>query len=345
MVGDANTTIIKVDNIEDEQQKEAKPTTKNHSRKNMGRNARRRRQKVLAIEAAAAQAAIGNTPALDCESSIEPGADIGNPSCILPQDRGYQWPAVKDLCLLSESDKHQLIAQLGYLPGNALQVVARVKDYFPSLCNIADEPLALKLYPLVLRDESDSTRSHRKRRRPQTQEGEDVTTIRDKTNNDINDNESREKKKKKKKDPPLVEPFPTMYWVTHPRFRALISKLELISTATAEEGGGGSGGSIKQFQDRLQKESEALASMKRAHLQYGQERFDLITQDDWKFIQNRQWEAAFSPSRGVAGIRKPSGIKCLHSHAAHYWSGCRDNVVGQWTSDQVKTLLDEADQP
>lgn len=323
------TTVTEFDDAE--KQKKPKPS----NRKNMGRNARRRRQKVLAIEAAAAQAAIGNTTSLtDSFSTTKEAAAVGSPS-ILPQDRGYLWPAVKDLCTLSEFDKQALIAQLGYLPGNALKVVARVKDHFPSLCNGTpgdEEPLALQLYPLVLRDESDSTKSHRKRRRRQ----ESNETARDTTNGD--DLHPSQESEIDSKANPLVEPFPTMYWVTHPRFRALISKLEL----SADESSDGGGGSIKQFEDRLQKESESLDSMKRAHGHYGQERYDLITKEDWKFIQDRKWEVAFSPARGVAGIRNPSGIKCLHSHTAHYWSGCKDNVVGQWTSEQVQRLLDVA---
>lgn len=297
-----------------------KAITKPTNRKNMGRNARRRRQKVLAIEAAAAQAVIGNASS----------PSNGNPNIvsILPKDRGYLWPAVKDLCQLTENDKHALITQLGYLPGNALKVVARVKDYFPSLQN-GQEPLALQLYPLVLRDESDSTRSHRKRRRPQ----EDT--------NDDNNPPSPSSEVGDSRKNPLVEPFPTMYWVTHPRFRALISKLELAGVVDEESSSDG-GGSIRQFQDRLQREIKSLDSMKRAHGQYGQQRYELITDGDWEYIRNRKWEGAFAKARGVAGIRNPSGIKCLHSHAAHYWSGCNENVVGQWTSDQVQRLLDEA---
>ena len=39
----------------------------------------------------------------------------------------------------------------------------------------------------------------------------------------------------------------------------------------------------------------------------------------------------------VAGIRNHGAVKCLHAHAAHFWSGCKDNVV----SEEVTALLNE----
>jgi hypothetical protein len=299
----------------DDSKTENKKTTNN--RKNFGRIHRRRRKKVLAIEAAAAEAAAGKTPSASVNS-------------ILPQDRGYQWPAVKDLCQLSDKDRHALIRQLGYLPGNAIKVAARRKDYFPTLSENQrdngdagdDEPLAIQLYPLVLRHESDSTKSHRKRKQQQEVEH----------NNSGHPGPSPISGSKKN---PLVEPFPTMYWVTHPGFRAIISKLELARQNNNE-------GTIRHFEKRLQTDPTALDSMRSAHDQYGQERRKVITQHDWKWIQERKWEEAFAVTRGVAGIRNPAGIKCLHAHAAHYWSGCKDNVVGKWVSDEVQALLDDA---
>jgi hypothetical protein len=310
----------------DDSKTENKKTTNN--RRNLGRNARRRRRKVRAIEAAAAEAAMGKTNSATSVNSI------------LPQDRGYLWPAVKDLCQLSDKDKHALIRQLGYLPGNAIKVAARRKDYFPSLSENQrdngddgddgdDEPLAIQLYPLVFRHESDSTKSHRKRQQRQE----------DEHNNSGHPGPSPISGSKQN---PLVEPFPTMYWVTHPRFRAIISKLELARQQQTQDAQQNNEGTIRHFEKRLQTDPTALDSMLSAHDQYGQERRKVITQDDWKWIQERKWEEAFAVTRGVAGIRNHAGIKCLHAHAAHYWSGCKDNVVGKWVSDEVRAFLDDA---
>lgn len=285
-------------------------------KKNFGRIARRRRKKILAIELAAAQATLGTTITTDKSDSSSLSTSI------LPQDRGFLWPAVKDLCQLSDKDKHALIGQLGYLPGNAIKVVARANDYFPSRND--DEPLAIQLYPLVYRHASDSTKSHRKRKQRQNVE------------NSSNDQEASVNSKQN----PLVEPFPTMYWVTHPGFRAIISKLELRQQE--HDNGKSSDGSIRHFEKRLETDSTAFDAMRLAHQKYGQDRRHLITDLDWKWIQERNWEGAFAVTRGIAGIRNPAGIKCLHAHAAHYWSGCKENVVGKWVSDEVQALLDDA---
>lgn len=289
-------------------------TTGRKKRRTLGRNARRRRRKVLAIEEAAA-AALKGTDDFERDSK----------NTIIPKDRGYMLPAVKDLCELSDSDKLSLIAQLGYLPGNAIKVVARLKDATSSSSSFFEfndmTPLVVQLYPLVLRDESDSTKSHRKRKK-QKQE-----THEDESNN------------------PLVEPFPTLYWVTHPRFRALISKLELTSqqhqkTDVGQQQPADNGKRIRQFQEQLKNDSNALHSMQLAHEKYSQERYNLITKNDWEWIMQRKWQGAFL-NRGVAGIRDPATIKCLHAHAAHYWSGCKENIVGKWVSEEIHSLLTE----
>lgn len=256
-------------------------------RRNLGRQARRRRKKVMEIEAAAASA--------NGQKSV---------STILPTDRDYVWPAVKELCELKVADEVLLKSQLGYLPGNALSVGARVNEVLPALKDDSS-PLVVKLYPLVLRDESDGTKNRRKRKRQKAQSTEE-------------DNDKR-------KDP-LMEPFPTIYWVTEPKIKALISKLELDQWG-------------KKMEQRLEDDAEAMESMHQAHKLYGQERRSTITAKDWEWIQQRRWEAVFAETRGVAGIRNPKSIKCLHAHAAHYWSGCKSNIVGKWVSDEVQMLL------
>ena len=81
--------------------------------------------------------------------------------------------------------------------------------------------------------------------------------------------------------------------------------------------------------------------MKEAHQAYGEDRFSIITPEDGEFIKSRRWDSALDASRGVAGIRNPAAIKCLHAHAAHYWSGCSKNIVGQWVAEEVLCLLQE----
>ncbi len=69
-----------------------------------------------------------------------------------------------------------------------------------------------------------------------------------------------------------MEPFPTIYWVTHPRVRSLISKLELEKWGIKVE-------------QCLKDDADATKSMQLAHNQYGQERHSMITTKDWAWIQ------------------------------------------------------------
>jgi hypothetical protein len=263
-------------------------------RRNLGRQARHRRKKALEIEAASSAAATSEAKALVVMPSI------------LPTDRDYVWPAVESLSRLSNDDKHALVAQLGYFPGNVLSVAARACDVMSSELVDGTEPLVVKLYPLVLRDETSSTKSRRKRKRQETQ---------------LMGKQSEAGKKNR-----LIEPFPTIYWVTHPRARALISKLELDTWGVTLE-------------KRLKEDADAMESMRLAHAQYGKERYAMITEQDRTWIEKRRWEGAFAVTRGVAGIRNPESIKCLHAHTAHFWSGCKHNVVGKWVAEEVSRLL------
>jgi hypothetical protein len=295
------------------------------------------------------------------------------PGMFLPTDRSYEPSRVQELSHLTESDRQALVRQLGYLPGNALEVVARIKDAFSNdhfwssvsdenvrsqdnvgdgfpneaMKAMMDEPLVIKLYPLALRDESDGTKSRRRRRRC---EGEHTKKERD------HDRETAAAD-------PLLEPFPTIFWVTHPLVKALVSKLELDGIGKEYEKRLQQGVN-KEGDDRMQTTvnpkkrdthatpthvsgltdttNSVLASMKKAHWEYSQARQQLILPQDWDYIRQRKWEEAFSCVRGIAGIRNPSGVKCLHAHVAHFWSGCKDNIVGEWVAGRVVQLLESA---
>ena len=129
----------------------------------------------------------------------------------------------------------------------------------------------------------------------------------------------------------LIEPFPTMYWLTHPLLRALTSKLELGETH-----------SVKILETRLSTDDVALELMKAAHRAYGEARWQLLTDDDQAEMERRQWKESLAGDAGVAGIRKPFAIKCLHTHLAHYLSGgpgSEKNVVGKWVLEELGNLV------
>jgi len=417
-------------------------------RRNLGRQARKRRKKALEIEAAAfslVRAATTTTENVDVDANTNTNKNtdantnevtnnnrddednnVTNNS-ILPTDRSYVSDDVKTRTQLLEQDRIDLIRQLGYLPGNALQIATRVKDVFStediqrlfsavvvtsttdddesattsngsSISNgirssritnnnnnnnnnikscsktkitkamvqsMMEEPLVVKLYPLALRDESSSTKRRRKRRRDEKEEQQ----YNMKATGDEEDTAS----KSKPIDPsfsttslitPLMEPFPTIYWVTNPLIKVLISKLELdrlgsqfeqrLIEGEKEE----SSKFVGQNEDDRDKHDNShnnndnnnnnnnntsslttpLEAMQRAHKSYGNERRQLLSTGDMDYVKHRRWdESAFSENCGVAGIRNSKAVKCLHAHAAHYWSGNSDNIVGRWVTERLKS--------
>jgi hypothetical protein len=332
-------------------------------RRKLGRRSRKMRRKILATEASRANGSTldtvdsDNNFRSDCKQSISsysapeiskqvPAVPTG------PTDRSYVQESCKKLSRLTESDRVALTRQLGYLPGNALEVVARVKDAFvkdPSCASknqsvmeekdslMMNDPLVIKLYPLVVRDETEGSKSKRKRKRSP-------------------DDDVKHPHHSKSL---LLEPFPTIFWLTHPRIKALVSKLELdgmgrhceklvtnsmgkvkknILNSCHSERGNHGGTTTYEWQNS---DESPIASMTRAHLAYGKERQELLSKEDWAYIQQRKWDQAFSSSRGVAGINNYASVKCLHAHVAHFWSGCHDNLIGQWVAERLVPALKE----
>jgi hypothetical protein len=336
-------------------------------RRKLGRRARKKRRRNLGIQTEAA-IAIANgatlkaveTPANEKHTPVEssPLVDASNNvTTRVPSDRSYQQQSCLKLSKLTEVDREALIQQLGYLPGNALEVVARVKDAFPKIDfmsdnedtdhkssirsahenrskaavdAVMDEPLVIKLYPLVVRDETDGSKSRRKRKRSEQQDDKLLPST-------------------------AIEPFPTIFWVTQPRIKGLVSKLELDgmgreceqwlknskqeievkSDTVCEQWLKNSKQEIEVKSDTPRQALSPLASMKKAHLAYATERRELLLQEDWDYIQQRKWDKAYSMESGVAGIRHFESVKCLHAHVAHFWSGCQDNVVGKRVADRL----------
>jgi hypothetical protein len=286
-------------------------------RKRFGRSARKRRKKYLEVQAAIEASSSGNY-------NIK--TDLKVPDQW--KDRQYTRPSIAALRDISEEDEKNVLHQLGYLPGNLLKVAARTSK-IPGFEEATSSPIVLQLYPLVTRDATDPSApkpKHKKKRlrklNASVQEDIHCEESPTKTPHD-DDNDSRPDAAKQQ----LWEPFPTMFWISHPHIRALISKLELDQAG-------------KRFEKHLLECPEDLERMARAHLSYGKQRRALITDRDWEWIQRQKWESAFDTSRGVAGMKgPPHSIKCLHAHAAHYWSGCEDNCVGKWVAEYVERQL------
>ena len=264
---------------------------------------------------------------------------------------------------LQDGDERLLTSQLGFIPGNAVHVAARVSDcpqlkllesFGTNRDSTKDEdnkiedapsaPTVLKLYPLAIRNASPK-RKYKSRQRGHISSS--ASTCPDDNDSSERKNDGRtdgnaggsEMKKLQKKDARdwyvdsddgIIEPFPTMYWLTDPRLRMLVSKLEISDN-----------NNVKTMEAKVRSNPSYLASMERAHRHYGQSRWDMLTEGDQKTVTERGWDCAVGPDRGVAGIRDARGVKCLHAHAAHYLAGGTDNIVGKWTIEAVGDMLRE----
>lgn len=269
-----------------------------------GRSSRRRKAKIRAIQ--------------EAEQKLWNGEAVENkPVTGIPSDRSSTWPGVLERRSEKwrKEDEASLVGQLGYLPGNGVAVAAR-SSQFPKLGIPGDVPIILQLYPIAVRNaflggKSDG-RKFKSRKRG---------NIKEHKANREEDQEEQE----------MIEPFPTTYWLTHPLLRTLTSKLEL-----------GKSHNVKVLESKLAADPIALASMKTAHESYGQARWGLLTKADRELMESRQWKGALTT--GVAGIRKPFAIKCLHAQLAHYLSGgpgSAENLIGKWVAEELYTMVQE----
>lgn len=266
-------------------------------RKYAGRSARRRRKKLLDI--------------LRAEEEIRNGTEAP-PKSIVPHDRSEIWAGVlecRNRYQWNESDKAALISQLGYLPGNLVRVVTRSEDVSQIIKqnNDANLPVVVQLYPIAIREESEGGKNGKRYKSRKRQRIDDTSN----------------------EESTLIEPFPTMLWLTNPLLRIIISRLEVNGYGT-------------ELEKRLAENPDHFSSMKCAHDAYGRARYQMLTPSDASLLQAKNWISAVDCSRGVAGIRHARAVKCLHAHAAHYLSGMEgwdSNVVGKWAIQAVSELL------
>ena len=371
---------------------------KKKSRK-FGRAARRRRAKTRSIDLAL-EALLKGEPENKDEAQQREN---------LPTDRSQSLPGVLQRRQENqiEFDKCEplLVSQLGYMPGNAVEVVGitqNLQHLYPCLhrllvkvdskrysnihvstdlvlpknkhkhgdddddddnddaksktdkhesCDVSvgsiASPTALKLYPLAIRDVFQGGKSGRKfksRKRGHDQ----ITEVGSKFPDEPSENSAIEEESEshtnnsiKNSNFPssntnanvniVIEPFPTMYWLTHPLLRTLISQIEL-----------GSIDNVTQVQQKLASSPQHLSKMKIAHESYGRERWELLTEDDKRDVLERNWKDAVGSVRGVAGIRKYETVKCLHTHSAHYLAFLGQNLKTSSRKDR-KGIVSEDD--
>ena len=107
--------------------------------------------------------------------------------------------------------------------------------------------------------------------------------------------------------------FPTLYWLTCPALKGKVGSLETE-------------GWINRLQQWIETNSTLADKWDKAHEQYARERVRLVPPEEMAlFRKEYPAQAKVLETTGVGGIRG-QGIKCLHTHLAHYLANMDDSV-------------------
>ncbi|AGB40145.1 hypothetical protein Halha_0125 [Halobacteroides halobius DSM 5150] len=121
--------------------------------------------------------------------------------------------------------------------------------------------------------------------------------------------------------------FPTTFWLTCPELNYQISKLE-------EEGW------IKKIQDKINANQQLATALGAAHQDYARYRLNLISEQKLDDLEkNYTGQYLVLKESGVGGILEFDGIKCLHTHYAHYLA-TDNNPVGRLVDKLLKNKFD-----
>ena len=129
-------------------------------------------------------------------------------------------------------------------------------------------------------------------------------------------------------DARILEPFPTIFWLSCPMIVQQIAALEHQ-------------GLIAQLEALIQSDIEFRRRYLNDHRAYQEERWDLLTDEDRALVErDRRWRTVFR-RRGIGGLSDLAHVKCLHMHYAHHLA--RANVIGRWLDEhyEVNECLSE----
>lgn len=116
--------------------------------------------------------------------------------------------------------------------------------------------------------------------------------------------------------------FPTLFWLSCPFLGAEVARLE-------------SAGAVKRFEGLLARDPDLAAAYARAHGAYREERLSLLSSEDREFLRaHRAWD---SVETGIAGLRNPRRVKCLHAQLAHFLVR-GENPIGEKTAAEIPHL-------
>ncbi len=107
------------------------------------------------------------------------------------------------------------------------------------------------------------------------------------------------------------EVFPTLYWLTGPKRREEVAKIE-------------SSGYIEQLEKELNSDQDLKKKYNRNEGSYLDEQRKLLSREEENFLKRKGALGALE--RGIGGIKSDEHIKCLHLHLAHQIAD--ENVIG-----------------
>jgi len=117
--------------------------------------------------------------------------------------------------------------------------------------------------------------------------------------------------------------FPTTFWLSCPELNYRIAKLE-------------DQGFITKITEKIAANPKLKSRLQQAHQDYASYRVDLIDSEPLKKLEEKSaGQYRVIKKSGVGGIMEFSGIKCLHTHYAHYLVD-QNNPVGELVDDLLK---------
>lgn len=107
------------------------------------------------------------------------------------------------------------------------------------------------------------------------------------------------------------EVFPTLYWLTGPKRRGEVAKIE-------------SSGYIEKLEEELNADKDLKEEYGKNEANYLEQQKELLSREEENFLKRKGAFGALN--RGIGGIKSDEHIKCLHLHLAHQIAD--ENVIG-----------------
>lgn len=117
--------------------------------------------------------------------------------------------------------------------------------------------------------------------------------------------------------------FPTTFWLTCPELNYRIAQLE-------------DQGYVRKIKEEIDADPKLKEELMQAHQDYANYRVSLLTDEELNKLQAKnQGQYRVIKESGVGGIMDFEGIKCLHTHYAHYLVN-QNNPVGRLTEQLLR---------